>query len=940
MKLLTIYFMVFLCLSCVKKRPVEEYQDFDGNRWNKATFLTKKPWLYRVTLVNNGLNSTFGFVGMQSEARLGFFEFTQDELRFLAPKTDFTDGPNTEGVINSWSIQHTEIYRKEVNGRKSNVESENNEIPWFEKSQFKVNWESAVVRERASFPFSLDESCWQVVNRKPVEGSQEVSPEHIAFTVAVDYLIDENCIGYREYYNQDFTITIHYKYSFMPDPGTEGYDPYVYTGENDPLMDKYGYFNTSFLGYDSQRRPQNKFFMNRWHPEKTHTFYFTKDFPEEHKWIYTDSEVGVFPRTNKVFADAGLKIRFEIADAPEDVKFGDVRYSFIHFVDQPDLSAPLGYGPSTAHPYSGEIISANSVIWTNDLKFYVQRVKEYQERQENRATVSPVYRKMTEILGEEPASWSQSSAFLGSNGEAFRYSLPEFTYELPGTGFAGREVEFSFDTLDRAIQLGGMDNFDQSFQARLNSSREILTDLDEFKKTREYFDNPRLSTRYDLDEKIFAGLIQTPIEDEKKVIDDILYRVAIHEFGHNLNLRHNFYGSVGAGIDQAQNLAQPRASNSVMDYLTLQDELNQPYDWEPYDRAALVYSYSSGQVDPAKDRPAPYLFCTDHHTLFNPLCNRFDRGATPTQIVESMIESYDDNYWLRNFRYGRAYWQTGSYGRRIFSTMYDLKKMVRFYDQAWQPNTLDQVLGNFGLEAEERTTLGNSMRADALQAVKMVASFYGSIIAQASSDRPFSDSYDPATGALTQIGITDDKIYAALFLMGEDAFPLDPNRGTTVFSLASLAENDTQLQGFVRQALKDAFVDGGDMYSGYDGLIRRMFALTAAGRFELTGETAEMDRMQVRCYTLANFNSRFSPANPLGEGVNQIPVPAAVTEYAGEANVAALRIADTVFTAGANGNDLAFEVVNGGDKIGARELHRLYERLVYDRLTATCESGS
>ena len=40
---------------------------------------------------------------------------------------------------------------------------------------------------------------------------------------------------------------------------------------------------------------------------------------------------------------------------------GDLRYSFMHWVDRPQVQGPLGYGPSSPDPETGEIISATRV---------------------------------------------------------------------------------------------------------------------------------------------------------------------------------------------------------------------------------------------------------------------------------------------------------------------------------------------------------------------------------------------------------------------------------------------------------------------------------------------------------------------------------------------------------------------------------------------------
>jgi len=51
-------------------------------------------------------------------------------------------------------------------------------------------------------------------------------------------------------------------------------------------------------------------------------------------------------------------------------RFGDLRYSFINWIDTPEPAGPLGYGPSSADPLTGEIISGNANIYGASLDTY------------------------------------------------------------------------------------------------------------------------------------------------------------------------------------------------------------------------------------------------------------------------------------------------------------------------------------------------------------------------------------------------------------------------------------------------------------------------------------------------------------------------------------------------------------------------------------------
>ncbi|RYZ50772.1 MAG: hypothetical protein EOP07_22395, partial [Proteobacteria bacterium] len=206
-------------LACARKREVEQKIDLDGNRYAKASFENGTPWLGRVMIVNSGTNSAFGFVGAQSDVKIGSFQFTQDKLQFVAD-TGLSKSGETR-VINEWSIQHSDYFQKVSGGRTSNVETENDTIGWKDKKFFKVDWNNASISEAATFPFEVDEQCWSRKGSRVVDGSMEVDNDHINFIVEVDYQISQlqGCAGNLSavLHHDEQTHTMRYMYSFMPE---------------------------------------------------------------------------------------------------------------------------------------------------------------------------------------------------------------------------------------------------------------------------------------------------------------------------------------------------------------------------------------------------------------------------------------------------------------------------------------------------------------------------------------------------------------------------------------------------------------------------------------------------------------------------------------------------------------------------------------------------
>ncbi len=165
-----------LTSACVRKRPVEQKYDFDGDRWEKAQFADGREWIGQVTITNNGSNGAFGFVGNVTDPKIGHFNFTKDKLQFLETDTVTNTDSKEQRVINEWDINHSEYHQKLSGGRVSNIETENEEISWKDKKFFKVNWNAASISEAASFPWEIDDYCWKATNTRVDNEENDIGP--------------------------------------------------------------------------------------------------------------------------------------------------------------------------------------------------------------------------------------------------------------------------------------------------------------------------------------------------------------------------------------------------------------------------------------------------------------------------------------------------------------------------------------------------------------------------------------------------------------------------------------------------------------------------------------------------------------------------------------------------------------------------------------------
>ena len=303
-----------------------------------------------------------------------------------------------------------------------------------------------------------------------------------------------------------------------------------------------------------------------------------------------------------------------------------------------------------------------------------------------------------------------------------------------------------------------------------------------------------------------GGKLESRADYTAHLIQSLNEGVAVHEFGHTLGLRHNFMGSVDQRNFPLDAAGKPMMfSSSIMDYNQFISEAffetnGASTGWGPYDAAALGWIYGnnlsansvgpaqlpqgtaakgiSGQVSntlPWKDplgfqagtTEVPYLFCTDDHLAYTPLCRQYDMGSTPAEIMSNTIQQREWNYLWTNFRLYHKYADFSAYDVAVVRDFGEMRRFLSLWNFDWSPGELTNTLRLIGTPvppganaAEYFNQLNDKFSTDISVANQLGAAYHRAIIEQGSGERPFITIYDPFFGDTTQQGIQLDKVEA------------------------------------------------------------------------------------------------------------------------------------------------------------------------------------
>jgi hypothetical protein len=290
------------------------------------------------------------------------------------------------------------------------------------------------------------------------------------------------------------------------------------------------------------------------------------------------------------------------------------------------------------------------------------------------------------------------------------------------------------------------------------------------------------------------------------LITSLNMAVAAHEFGHTMGLRHNFMGSV----DQRNYATLPGStspalySSSIMDYnqQIVEAFFESPTNavvWGPYDAAAIGWIYgnnlspgatvplqtsgptagtgASGQTSataPWNDplgfqtdgkTEIPFLYCSDEHQKYTPLCRPYDMGATPAEITANAIQQREWNYLWVNFRNYHKYFSEQNYATSVANDFTDMRRFSAQWAFDWSSGELTNDLRLIGVPIPSGATVADyyneltgKFNTDISMANQLATSYQRAIIDQSSGERPYITVFDPFYGDTTQQGIQLDKI--------------------------------------------------------------------------------------------------------------------------------------------------------------------------------------
>ncbi len=454
-----------------------------------------------------------------------------------------------------------------------------------------------------------------------------------------------------------------------------------------PYFDKFGYFRIERDYFDAQRgRTQSgrTFLITRWGiwqdaPEcvdasgsyrnctvRPVVYHLSPGFPTAlvpqaaesvAQWNAAFKEVVLHKKYGGVAPPGGVEDVFLLrpnsyeAGVTRGERIGDLRYSFLYYVAEPQSAGLLGYGPSAADPLTGRIISGSAYVygaeteifgtWGADIVDLLNGVipsDEFLEGEDVREYVARAhgeYDRVATAAGnaerlDRAREFARSRNVKQARGrqkslgkQRFRLDRSEVRARLSAIKDSPLEERLMNDEIVRALVpsarqpgSGLSASLSPATRAKISPARWATTgafrDLTQ-KRRRKLMENSVTLAAFS--DPAVIGLAESlrgkqREEVRRTIIGEVFASTMEHELGHTLGLRHNFGGSYDSlnyhpqywttrGNDpqpfQAMTPGQQTARQREYQYSSIMDygaRVNSDIQGiGPYDRAAIKFGY-------------------------------------------------------------------------------------------------------------------------------------------------------------------------------------------------------------------------------------------------------------------------------------------------------------------------------------------------------------
>lgn len=757
--------LIALMMSCAQEKKYDEVSktadlQFATAFQSKSTLLemctTDDPCVYLPSVANTPYAVDASRPFWQGEQKLVVSNMVKGKLQLLQVENDerFQGNINNLSPVLNIAVDHIDYKCKEDDyGDCTNKEEVDKDKPWDQRKYVQVT--DVEVVEKNSLPIEFSElfqsGCFTEVGKSAEK--LEVEKDALNIIVKKAYEAKAGCLPLQEMNDLRYlNFTVDYTYSIVKLSSLVDKD---YPVAEFPVFDKetFGFFTTEIKKKTVDNHDHvmgiRQTFMNRWSPNKKEVVYkLNSAFYEAQNKAILDATIDAIKTVNLSLkkANAGFQITLERG---QDSKIGDLRENFIILVKDPQASGVIGYGPSVTNPKTGEIFNARTVMYYGTIQKFVSRAYDElvdeaianQQLAQAKAQAQAQQKPMVSYDTDKVVTLTsdQRSMIAASAGHDL-VQIDTRSFEKVAADEINRLNNFFVTRIDDSV-LASMSKESREEELRSRIQEELRGGIPSFEKkiakmakntffhgSNMNFDGAvleALASKLQNKEQLKYWIDLTEeqrAEVMKQLVPYVWVPTLVHEFGHNLGLRHNFNGSTDKdnyySEEEAKSLGMRKAVtySSIMDYAPKTN--NELFVMGKYDVAALRFAYArevetksgefvkipkkqltldSGETVAAEmtlrdfvntDSPVElkdYMFCTDEDVPYSSLCNRFDDGTNYQEVLQTYIDRYKDNYEKINFR-RRSYdfesrYGDSSYFNRTLSTFFNIRNFFEMYDQ-------------------------------------------------------------------------------------------------------------------------------------------------------------------------------------------------------------------------------------------------------------------